>query len=80
MSKVKLLKDIKGFDNVGIGVIWCDEGKGTYIGCADLEGYDLTGVQIYSYHNFFRTMRETDDTPSRDTVNNTYFVKREDLV
>ena len=76
---VKLLKDIKGFDDVGIGVIWCDEGDGTYIRCADLEGYDLSSVQIYRYHHFCRTMRAVDKLES-DNDNCTFCVKREDLV
>lgn len=75
----KLLKNIKGFDYVGIGVIWCDAGEGTYIRCMDLEGYDLSNVQIYRYHNFFRTMRPI-DSRGKDTENEVYCVKREDLV
>ena len=78
MEKVKLLKDIEGFDDVGIGVIRCDKGKGTYIRCMDLEGYDLTGVQVYRYHNFFRTMRAVDKL-EKDSENCVYCVKREDL-
>lgn len=74
-----LLKNIKGFDNVGIGVIWCEEGKGTYIRCKDLDGYDLTGVQIYRYNNFFKTMKKV-NSQQEDTENYSFCVKREDLV
>lgn len=75
---MKLLKDVKGFDNVGIGVIWCDEGEGTYIRCKDLEGYDLTGVQIYRYNSFFRTM-STVDKLQEDSENYVFCVKRSEL-
>lgn len=77
-KKVKLLKDIKGFDDVGIGVIWFEEGKGEYILCKDLKGYDLTGIQIYRYNNFFRQMREV-DAIEKDSRNFAYCVKRKDL-
>lgn len=73
------IKDIKGFDDVGIGVIWCDKGKGTYIRCQDLEGYDLTDKQIYRYHNFFRSMRPVDSI-GKDTKDYVFCVNREDLV
>ena len=75
----KLLKDIKGFDDVGIGVIWCNAGEGTYIRVADLEGYDLAKVQIYRYYTFCRTMREVDEL-KKDNANEVFCVKREDLV
>lgn len=75
---MKLLKDVKGFDDVGIGVIWCDEGEGTYIRCKDLEGYDVTGVQIYRYNNFFRTMTEVDKL-QEDSENYVFCVKRSEL-
>ena len=79
MSKgVKLLKDIKGFDDVGIGVIWFEEGKGEYILCKDLKGYDLTEVQIYRYNNFFRTMHKVDSI-GKDDKTYAYCVKRKDL-
>ena len=74
-----LLKNIKGFDDVGIGVIWCEKGKGTYIRCKDLDGYDLTGVQIYRYNNFFKTMKKV-NAQQEDTENYSFCVKREDLV
>ena len=79
MGKAKLLKNIKGYDDVGIGLIDCGEGGGTYILCRDLEAYDLTGIQIYSYHTFTKRMRKADKT-DKDTQNIIYFVKREDLV
>lgn len=75
----KLLKDIKGFDDVGIGVIWCDKGEGTYIRCKDLEGYDLTGTQIYRYNRFFRTMKPV-DILEEDGNSCVYCVKRCNLV
>ena len=76
---VKLLKDIKGFDDVGIGVIHFDEGEGTYILCKDLEGYDLSNIQIYKYHNFFRTMHKV-DALENDTDDYVFCVKRQDLM
>lgn len=75
---MKSLQDIKGFDDVGIGAIWCDEGKGTYIRCCDLEGHDLTGVQIYRYNNFFRTMHKVDSL-EEDSNDYVYCVRRQDL-
>lgn len=78
MKKAKLPKDIKGFDDVGIGVIWFDEGKGTYILCKDLAGYDLSGVQIYRYNNMFREMRPVDSI-GEDSRAFAYCVKRADL-
>lgn len=75
----KLLKDIEGFDDVGIGVIWQDKGKGDYIRCSDLKGFDLSGIQIYRYNNFFKTMR-TVDSIEEDTDVYAFCVKREDLV
>ena len=74
----KLLKDIPGFDDVGIGVIWCGKGEGTYVLCKDLEGYDLTGVQIYGYNNFFRTMRPANKIGENSSYE--YCVKRKDLI
>lgn len=76
--KQKLLKNIKGFDYVGIGVIWFDEGKGDYILCRDLEGYDLTNIQIYRYNNHFRTMKQVDDL-EEDSSDYVFCVKRNDL-
>lgn len=75
----KPVETIKGFDDVGIGAIWCDEGKGTYIRCCDLEGYDLTGIQIYRYSNFFKTMREVDSL-KEDSNDYVYCVCRKDLM
>ena len=75
----KLLKDIAGFDDVGIGVIQCDAGHGDYIRVSDLEGYDLSNVQIYRYHTFFRTMRKVDEL-KQDNPNEVFCVRREDLV
>lgn len=75
---VRLLKDIKGFDDVGIGVIWMEEGKGEYILCSSLQGYDLSDIQIYRYNNFTRTMRAV-DSKEEDTRNYAYCVKRADL-
>jgi hypothetical protein len=74
-----LLKYIEGFDDVGIGVIWQDKGKGKYILCRDLEGYNLDGVQIYRYNQFFMTMRAVDSL-EEDSDNYVYCVKREDLI
>lgn len=73
------LSEIKGFDDVGLGVIWCDEGRGTYILCKELRGYDLTNIQIYRYCNPFREMRKT-DTIEKDDSQYTYCVKRDDLM
>ena len=75
----KILKDITGFDDVVIGVIWCDAGKGTYIRVAHLEGYDLSNVQIYRYHTLCRTMRKVDKL-EKDNFYGVFCVKREDLV
>lgn len=75
----KLLKDIEGFDDVGIGVIWQEPEKGKYILCNDLKGFDLSGVQIYRYNNFFKIMR-TIDSVEEDTDVYAFCVKREDLV
>lgn len=76
---VKPLKSIEGFDYVGIGVIPCGEGHGTYILCKNLAEYDLTGIQIYRYHTFFRTMKEVDELED-DTRDYVFCVKRADLV
>ena len=76
---VKLLKDIKGFDDVGIGVIQQGKGGGEYILCRDLQGYDLSDIQIYRYNNFFRTMREV-DALEKDTDNYVFCVRRQDLM
>jgi hypothetical protein len=78
MTEAKLLKNIKGFDDVGIGLINCGEGDGTYVLCTDLEGYDLTDVQIYKYHTFLRTMSKADKI-EENSRNYLYFVKRADL-
>ena len=75
----KPLKKISGFDDVGIGVIWCGEGKGDYILCSELKGYDLTEIQIYRYNNWFRTMKAVDEL-GIDTEQYAYCVKREDLM
>ena len=75
---ISLLKDIKGFDDVGIGVIWLDAGKGTYIRCVDLKGYDLKGIQIYRYSNFFRKMYKSNEI-LEDSAGSVYCVKREDM-
>lgn len=75
----KPVETIKGFDDVGIGAIWRDEGKGAYIRCCDLEGYDLTGIQIYRYSNFFRIMCEVDSL-KEDSNDHTYCVLRKDLM
>ncbi len=74
----QLLKDIKGFDDVGIGLIHCDKGEGKYIRCSDLDGYDLTGVQIYKYSNIFRTISPVDEI--YELRNYAYYIKREDLL
>ena len=75
----KLLKNIEGFDDVGIGVIHCGEGKGEYVRCSDLEGYDLTDVQIYRYNNVFRQMRPVDER-EEDSKTYVFCVKRKDLI
>lgn len=79
LGKVRPLNEIKGFDDVGLGVIWCDEGGGTYILCKELRGYDLTNTQIYRYCNPFREMRKT-DTIGKDDSQYAYCVKRSDLM
>lgn len=76
---MKSLQDLIGFDDVGIGIIWCDVGKGTYLRCCDLEGYDLTDIQIYRYSYFFRTMREVDSL-KEDSNDHVYCVRRKDLM
>ena len=76
----KPLKDIEGFDDVGIGVIPCGKGKGTYVFYKDLKGYDLSGVPVYQYNNAFRTMNRISDIADIDENDYTYCVKREDLV
>lgn len=73
------LSEIKGFDDVGLGVIWCDEGHGEYILCKELRGYDLTNIQIYKYCNAFREIYKT-DTVGKDNSQYAYCVKRDDLI
>lgn len=73
------LSEIKGFDDVGLGVIWCDEGNGRYILCKELRGYDLTNIQIYRYCNPFREMRKA-DAIGKDDSQYAYCVKRDDLM
>lgn len=75
---IKLLKNIKGFDDVGIGIIVMDEGRGDYIRCVDLQGYDLTDIQIYKYNTFFRTMSKAESVES-DSSSYIYCVKRRDI-
>ena len=79
-ERVKPLKDIEGFDDVGIGVIPCGKGKGTYVFYKDLKGYDLSSIPVYQYNNFFRTMNRISDIADIDENDYTYCVKREDLV
>ena len=76
MNKIKRLSQIKGFDDVGIGIIPCGEGDGTYVLYEDVKGYDLTDIQLYHYNTFLRTMTPT-DVLGNDTGN--YCVKRSDL-
>ena len=73
------LSEIKGFDDVGLGVIWGDEGQGTYILCKELRGYDLSNIQIYKYCNAFREMNKT-DIIGKDDSHYAYCVKRDDLM
>lgn len=75
---VDLLKNINGFDDVGIGVIWYDKGEGMYILCKDLLGYDLSEVQIYRYSNITREMSAVDEL-GEDSDRCVYCVKREAL-
>lgn len=75
----KLLKDIKGFDDVGIGVIHRDAGEGEYILCKDLKDYDLTNVQTYKYNTFFRTMSKA-NALGEDSDIHVYCVRRHDLM
>lgn len=72
--RVKSLNEIKGFDDVGIGVIWQDEGKGDYILCRDLKGHSLEGVQIYRYSMY--RMYKVDNADDDDRV---YCVRRKDI-
>ncbi len=72
------LNNIEGFDDIGIGVIHRDKGKGMYILCRDLGGYDLSGVQIYRYNHSLMTMRAVDKI-EEDNAYYTYCVKRADL-
>lgn len=78
MSKVKFLKDIEGFDDVGIGVIPRGKGNGEYIRCKDLTGYDLSNVQIYRYNTFFRTIQKV-NALEPDAKPYVFCVKRKDL-
>lgn len=75
---MKSLKNIEGFDDVGLGVINCGKGNGEYILCRNLNESDLKGVQIYRYNNSLRIMRKA-DALEEDSIYYTYCVKREDL-
>ena len=74
--RVKSLDEIKGFDDVGIGVIWLEEGKGAYILCRDLKGHDLEGVQIYRY-SMYRMYKV--DNAEEDGDGRVYCVRRKDI-
>lgn len=76
----KPLSEIRGFDDVAIGLIPRDAGEGKYIDIHSLEGYDLSGIQAYRYSLTSMSMRPTAHVDvDMDVADHLYCVKRADL-
>ena len=77
---VKPLSEIKGFDDVAIGLIPRDSGEGKYIDIHSLKGYDLSGVQVYRYSLTSMSMRPANHVDvDIDVADHLYCVKRADI-